>query len=353
MIALYKPYMPELPELPSIINSGSLAYGTYARSFEEELKAYLFAPHVLAVNSFFSALYIAMMVFGISAGDEVIASPMACLSSTQPLVARGLSVVWADVDASLGTLCPESVRKTITRRTKAILHNHFCGYPGHIDEINAIGREYGIPVIDDAIEAFGSLYKGKKLGDTGSDATVFSFNPVRFVNTIDGGAIVFNNKSHYEKAVLMRDCGIDRTRFRDNRQEINPGCDIAVPGIAGTMSEVNGYIGICQMKAIVGILDAHRLQARKWDAYFKNSDAAVPIRREGCRPNYWVYGILTENKLALLDDFRSLGYQASGVHINNSNYSVFGNSGISLPNAEKFDNTFLALPCGWWMDNKS
>ena len=98
-----------------------------------------------------------------------------------------------------GTLDPESVKQKITSKTKVIFHNHFCGYPGYIDEINSVGQDYGIPVVDDAIEAFGSEYKGKKIGNTGTDVTIFSFQAVRLPTTIDGGAIIFKDKTLYEK----------------------------------------------------------------------------------------------------------------------------------------------------------
>ena len=155
MIPLLKPYMPELPEMDAILHSGALAYGNYTKQFEEKLREYFRAPYVMAVNTFSSAIQVALTTLDIVPGDEVIASPMACLVSSQPYLAAGLSVRWADVDPERGTLDPESVRSRITPRTKAIVHNHFCGYPGHIDEINAIGKEFGIPVIVlSVLEAF-------------------------------------------------------------------------------------------------------------------------------------------------------------------------------------------------------
>ena len=89
---------------------------------------------------------------GLKYGDEVLASPMGCLVSTQPYASMGFKIKWCDIDTVTGTLDPDSVRAKITPNTKAIIHNHFCGYPGYIDEINSIGREYGIPIIDDGIE---------------------------------------------------------------------------------------------------------------------------------------------------------------------------------------------------------
>ena len=150
MIPLYKPYMPELPLLFEIMHSGALAYGNYTKQFENALAMYLSTetnkPYVIAVNTFGAAISVMLSTFGLKEGDEIIASPMACLASTQAYATSGLKVVWADVHPQTGTLCPDSVKRTITTNTKAVVHNHFCGYAGFIDEINAIGREYSIPV---------------------------------------------------------------------------------------------------------------------------------------------------------------------------------------------------------------
>lgn len=159
--------MPELPELDTILHSGQLAAGVYTRKFEELLQRYLGITHVAATNSFNGAVSVATATLGLQRGDEIIASPMACLASTQPYAGEGLRIVWADIDPETGTLDPDSVRSKITGKTKAIVHNHFCGYPGYIDEINAIGRENGLTVIDDGIECFGTTYRGKKIGACG------------------------------------------------------------------------------------------------------------------------------------------------------------------------------------------
>jgi dTDP-4-amino-4,6-dideoxygalactose transaminase len=352
MVPLYKPYMPPLPELNDILYSGALAYGHYTRLFEDALRDYLDEPYVMVTNTYASAVSVALFTLGVTFGDEVIASPMACLASTQPLVTHGLTVVWADVDPRTGTLSPDNVRKRITPKTKLILHNHFCGILGHIDEVNAIGKEYGIPVIDDGIEAFGGLYKGRKLGNTGTDVTIFSFNAVRLPNTVDGGAVVFKDKVMFERAILVRDAGIDRGRFRDDMREIDPSCDISIPGVSATMSNVNGYIGLCQMDKLDELIEKHRANAKAWDKYFVGNSEGQPIFQSETRVfNYWVYGVLAKNKQAWLQSFREKGYYASGVHVNNNLYSVFGKTQYDLHGVTEFYSTFLALPCGWWMEN--
>lgn len=349
MIPLFKPFMPDLPEINQILHSGSLAYGMYTKHFEEKLKEYFNCPYLLVTSSFSLAISVMLTTLGIQTGDEVIASPMACLVSSQPYLASGVHLNWADVDPSTGTLDPYSVEERITSKTKAIIHNHFCGYPGFIDEINDVGNKHGIPVVDDGIECFGTEYKGKRIGNCGSDVTVFSLSAVRFCNCIEGGILLFKNKEFYERGLMIRDCGIDRTHFRDELGEINPRCDIGLVGYSATMSNVNGYIGLMQMTEVDGLLADHRIQARKWDAFFEGKTKYTVIKRDDCNPNYWVYGILADNKADTIINFRDKGYYASGVHMRNDNYSAFGKHSHHLPGVDEFNNRFVALPCGWWM----
>jgi dTDP-4-amino-4,6-dideoxygalactose transaminase len=354
MIPIYKPYMPEnlLPELNEILYSGQLSYGKYGKQFEFQLKEFIGCDYILTINSYNTAMQVVLSTLELQFGDEVIASPVSCLASNQPFATKGLKVIWADINPRTGTLCPIDVETKITKNTKAIFHNHFCGYVGEIEAINVLGEKYDIPIIDDGIEAFGSEYKGKRLGNVGTDITVFSFQTVRLPNTIDGGAIVFNDKNLYEKALLIRDYGIDRKNFRNKEGEINPECDINLEGYGGLMSELNSFIGIKQMDDIENLLTIQKNNATNWDAKFANNDGIVSLKKtQDSLPNYWVYGVLCKNKKEAIREFKNEGFYATGVHINNNRYSVFNNT-ISLVGVNEFMNHFVAIPSGWWYTNK-
>lgn len=350
MIPLYKPYMPEnLPELNNILQSGALAYGKWGRKFEEKLGEYIGNSNIAVVNSFNSAMLVALSTLGIKPGDEIIASPMSCLASNQPFATIGAKVVWADIDPATGTLYPDSVKSRITKNTKTIFHNHHCGYPGYIDEINDIGKENGIYVIDDAIEGFGSEYKNKVIGNTGTDATVFSFQTVRLPNTIDGGAVSFKDNKLFEKAKRVRDFGIRREIFRDENGEISKKCDISEPGYGATISEINSYIGCVQMETINELINKQRQNSQIWNNKIDAENLQVKgIQKSFQNPNFWVFGVFTSNKIESLLNFREKGFYASGVHLPNNNYTVFGKQ-EELPGVEEFYTKFVALPCGWWM----
>lgn len=339
----------QMPELNAILYSGALAYGKWGRTFEQSIKQFVGCKEdVLVVNSFLASIQVVLTALGIQAGDEIIASPQSCLASTQPLVTFGAKVVWADIDPERGTLDPESVESKITTSTKVIFHNHYCSYPGYIDEINALGRKYGIIVIDDCIEAFGSKYKGHFLGDLETDITIFSFQTVRLPNTIDGGAIIFKDRALYEKASKVRDLGIERATFRDSMGEINPASDVSMHGYSVMMNEVNSYIGYCQMEELTKLFEHQRANARSWQQVMSNQYSNLRLLNTvDIEPSYWVFGILSEDKFLTINHFRELGYGASGVHIPNTYYSVFGLQG-HFPGVEQFYKQFVALPSGWW-----
>ena len=351
---IFKPYLPKgvSEGIEEILNSGKLAFGENGREFEERLSNFIGNKNLLTVSSYNHALLITLSTLGLKPGDEVIASPVSCLASNQPFVTKGLKVVWADVNPLSGSLLVDDVRSRITSKTKAIFHNHFCGYLGQVNEINDLGKEFDIPVIDDCIEAFGSEFNGKKTGNLGTDITVFSFETVRLPNTISGGAIVFNDEKMFEKAKLIRDYGIDRSKFRDDMNEINPNCDINLEGYGALMNELNSYIGLRQIETIGDLLEKQRENSRKWDVGVKlisNIEPLIPLFNT--KPNNWIYGILAKDKINTIKKFREKGFYATGVHLNNNVYSVFNNK-ENLKGVNEFMNHFVAIPSGWWLDLK-
>ena len=355
MIPLFKPYMPEdiLEDINEILFSGKLAFGKWGKLFEQEIALYLGTENISVVNSYSSALNIALEIFNINAGDEIIMSPMCCLQSTQPLAAKRIKIVWADVDPFTGTLDPTSVKNRITDKTKAIFHNQHLGYVGYIDEINKIAEEFGIYTIDDCVDGMGGIYKGNKVGNCGSDATIISFHAVRLPNALEGGAVVFKQEQHTVKANVIRDLGLERPLFRDDLGEINENYDVTTIGYGATTNEVNTYIGWKQMEKLDSLHKKQRDNATNWENYFVNNNiTAQPISIVSeTVPFYWVFGFFTENKLELMADFRNRGYYCSAVHLNNNRYSVFGEQ-IQFPGVTEFYRKFLALPVGWWMDVK-
>jgi dTDP-4-amino-4,6-dideoxygalactose transaminase len=295
-------------------------------------------------------MLLALQMAGVRPGDEVISSPMSCLASNLPVINYKAKIVWADIDPRTGTMDPDDVSKKITTKTKAIIHYHWAGYPGYINEINQIARNSNVIVIEDASEAFGSEYKGKKIGNTQSDIVCFSFNPVRLPCAIEGGGISFSDKKLFNEGLLGRDYGVDRSIFRNDEGEINPNCDISMPGYGATLNNLAGYIGSFQMDFLHSLLKKQSENGEAWDIYFDKINTGHPLSKNpAIKPNYWVYSISSLQRDDLLKDFRKKGFGASKLHIRNDHYSVFSGSADShLYGVEEFSRSVLCLPSGWW-----
>lgn len=357
MVPLFKPYMPdgifENTEFKNLLFSGRLINGKYKKLFLDALIQFIDTGNIVLCSSFFEAQSIVIKALGLKTDDEVILSPLSCLRSSTPFAFYGLKIIWADIDPATGTLDPEAVKSCITQNTKLIVHNQHLGYAGHIDEINAIGKEYDIPIIDDCLDGIGGTYKGKAIGNCGTDITIASFDPVRLPNTVSGACIITSKKELYEECSAATDLYIDRSAFRLPNGEINPDCDITKAGLSSSFSEINAFIGLQQMQDLTMLLSKRLKNASNWDNFFENNKHfnCKPLKSKYGIPNYWVYGMRTDLKEEIYSYFKTKNYEISGVHFPNHHYSVF-NSFPHLAGTEEFYKTFLALPCGWWMENE-
>ena len=205
-------------------------------------------------------------------------------------------------------------------------------------------------LIDDVSEAFGSEYKGFKAGNWDADATVYSFQTVRLPNSIDGGGLSFKNCLHAEKALLLRDYGIDRAHFRDDIGEIWSGCDIKVAAFGVLPSDINSYIGSRTLRQTDNLFKKQRENAILWEEALPRQFATPLIPLKNTTPNYWVFGTLAEKKREFIEMMRRrYNYYASSVHLPNNHYSLFGIN-RELPGVTEFQNHFVALPSGWWIN---
>jgi len=190
------------------------------------------------------------------------------------------------------------------------------------------------------------------VGKTGAYCSIFSFQTVRLPNTLEGGILLFKDKSLNEKAKKIRDYGIERSQFRDKNNEISSSCDITIEGYGALMSELNSYIGYRQMEDLPDLLVKQRSNGQFWKEYLESNYPDIkPIGfRSRINPNFWVFSFITDEKIKMLENFRAKGFYASGIHINNDLYSVFGKQS-ELKGVNEFVRKHLALPSGWWVNN--
>lgn len=350
MIPLVKPYIAPkekmMPEIEKILYSGYIAEGEAVYQFEKEFGEYIGNPNVLVLQSGTAALHIALLLLGVGVGDEVISTPMTAEPTNTTIAITGAKVVWADVDAKTGLLDPVSVRSKITEKTKAIMLVHYAGMVCNMDEFNKISKEYNIPIIEDTAHALGSKYNGKIIGSN-SRFTCFSFQAIKQMTTVDGGAIAFNNPEDIEPARRLRWFGLDKKVPRLQN-------DIKIAGYKYGMNNVNATIGSVQLKETPAIIDRYVKNGKKYDKELASIGGVTLVPYyANTEPSYWLYTMKVEKRENFMKMMESAGILASPLHHRTDTHSVFSESKCELPQMEEFYSSFVHIPCGWWVDDET
>lgn len=350
MLPLVKPYMPPrdelMPEIENILYSGYIAEGEAAWNFEDGLKELLGNPNTLAVQSGTAALHLALLSLNIGPGDEVISTPMTSEPTNTTIAITGAKVVWADVDPNTGLLDPKSVREKITEKTKAIMLVHYAGMVCDMDEFNKISEKTGIPIIEDAAHALGAKYQGKVIGSN-SRFTCFSFQAIKHMTTVDGGAIAFKNSDDVTPARKLRWFGLDKKVSRLEN-------DITRAGYKYGINNLTGIIGQIQLKHAQEIIDKYIANGKFYDEVLKGlSGITLVPYYEHTEPSYWIYTMKVDDRDNFIKMMESIDITASPLHHRSDTHSVFAGSKCDLPNMEDWYNKYVHIPCGWWVDEEA
>ena len=342
--------------LLEVLHSGFIGEGESVKTFENNLAKFIHNPFVASVNAGTSALHLAyhmalyddkLKSYDADSDLEIITSPMTCTATNTPIISNSAKIVWADCDPITGNICPDSIRKKISKKTKAIVMIHWGGNPCLIDEINQIGQEYGIKIIEDAAHAIGSEYKGKKIGAI-SDFTCFSFQAIKHLTSIDGGALLCKNEQDYERAKLLRWFGIDREP--KTKEKIDLRCEIDVPeaGYKFHMNNISAVVGNENLKHIDFIIGKHRENALFYNQIFTENN--IKYAPENEKSAYWLYTIHVDNRDELITKLQEHGIASSKVHARNDTHSMFKDFyDENLLGVEEFNRTHLCIPVGWWV----
>ena len=351
MIPLFRPFVSEdLDEITKILYSGNLAFGHYGQRLETALADFLSANNVVFFNTYNSAWQALLKAYQGKINEAYVPS-FACAASIQPFNTEGLNIKWLEIIPDTGQCKVLDDYEINERSLVSVGHN--CGYLSDIDRFENLSVS-GATIVHDCIEAFGSKWRGKYLGDSSlTKIAVFSTDTVRILNTITGGFIACADSNLAEELRIIRDYGIERKHYRCANGEISLDYDIRYPGFGSKSSEINNYIGLKNLYEISSILEMHKKNADIWSRKLDSLNIAFSSLKISNKssPNYWVYGILVDNKDDVIDRLNQYGFQASGVHSIVALNSVFGNK-VLLPGAQEFNRRFLALPCGWWVDIK-
>jgi dTDP-4-amino-4,6-dideoxygalactose transaminase len=311
-------------------------------------------PNVGMVSDVSAGITLALRLAGVQPKDEVIVSPMCCTATTMPIANLFARPVWCDVDPDTGVIDPEKIPGLISRRTKAILFNHWGGDVAESETVRAIAHEHGLRTVEDAAEAFGAEVDGRHLGNDTADFTVYSFYATKHLTTGEGGAIICASTQDVERAVRLKRYGIRKATFRLPDGDLNPGSDIPEAGYNFPMNNIAAAIGIEQMKTVADTVARHQENGRFFDEALADVPGLTLLRRRiDARSAYWVYTVLAERRDDLKVALRHRGIVAQRLHLRNDRYSCFPPSATPLPGVDAFDCQALAIPCGWWVGPES
>jgi len=221
----------------------------YINRFEEAFKRHLGVNYAIATSSCTGALHMGMAAMGIGPGDEVIVADTNWIATVSPIVHLGAKPIFVDILVDSWCLDPELVEKAITSRTKAIVAVHLYGNLCDMDKLLALGEKHGVPIIEDAAEAIGSIYHGKRAGSMGKFGA-FSFHGTKTLTTGEGGMFVTDDRELYEQVLTLSNHGRARRQAKQFWPEI--------VGFKYKMSNIQASIGLAQMERIDELVDRKR-----------------------------------------------------------------------------------------------
>lgn len=345
--------------LDTVFASGFINEGVQVQELHRRLCPILGSPYTVLTNAGTSALTMALRLAGVGPGTNVVATAMTCIASNTPIINLGADVRWADVDPLSGMVTVEQVAARIDENTKAVMFVDWGGVMPEVAELDALCREKGVKLIQDAAHAFMAEYRGRPISEF-ADYTCFSFQAIKHFTCGDGGALVCRSESDYELAKKLKWFGFDREKAKDERgnwkgQQAEADILEGEVGYKFNMNNVAAAIGLAQLAHVDFILGRHRENAALYDAAFAGNPFIRPIvRPDGSRPAFWVYTmVLTDDRIdrdALLNALVERGIHAGQVHVPNDDYTCFNAFRTDLPGTRRFAARQFSLPCGWWME---
>jgi dTDP-4-amino-4,6-dideoxygalactose transaminase len=335
--AQYQQMKPEIDAaVLRAIDSGQFVLGPEVAAFEERFAAYCNVRHCLAVNSGTSALHLALLAAGVGPGDEVITVSMTFVATTAAILYSGARPVFVDVDPVTWTMDPKLIEAAVTPRTKAILPVHLHGLMADMGAIMEIARRHNLVVIEDAAQAHGAEYKGRRAGSIG-DLGCFSFYPGKNLGAYgEGGAVVCNQPEFARRISLLRDWGQE-----SKYNHVVPGYNYRMDGIQGAVLNV-------KMNYIEAWTEARRSVASHYDQWLEKCRCRRPAPTPHSRHVYHVYAVAFERR-----DEAQKALQAAGistgihypvpVHLQKA-YANLGYGVGDFPITERLANELLSLP---------
>lgn len=274
---------PEIDEstiaaVSEVLRSGWITGGPKVKEFETVLSKYLGGRLVRTFISGTSALEVALRVLGIGPGDEVITTPISWVATSNVILAVGATPVFADIDPSSHNIDLIQVRNAITPKTRVIIPVHLAGLPVDMDHLYSLAEAYNLRVIEDAAQAIGSTWKGKRIGSFG-DLVSFSFQATKNITTGEGGCLVLNNDEEAGLAEKFRLQGVTRNGF--------DSMEVEVLGGKFNMADIAATIGLGQFSEIETITAKRRALAQRYFTAFGQDFNSALLPPEDTGDSNW------------------------------------------------------------------
>ncbi len=306
MIPIAKPWIgeEEKSEVEKVLDSGYLASGEWVKRFEKEFSSYIGVREALATTNGTQALILALEAVGVK-NREVIVPSFTFIASATSIIRAGGKPVFVDVDEKTYNIEPEDVKRKITTKTIAIMPVHLYGQAANMDEIMEIAEDHNLYVIEDAAQAHGAEWRGKKVGGIG-DIAAFSFYPTKNMTTGEGGMVTTNNDELAEKVAMLRNHG-QKERYLHTALGWN-----------FRMTNIAAAIGLVQLKKLDKANEIRRGNASYYNELLGNR-VIVPYVDKRAKHVYHQYTIRVKNRNALIEKFKKNGigygiYYPRGIH---------------------------------------
>ena len=290
----------DLDLVKKTIKSGWLTHGKNTTMFEEKFKKYTNSKYAVTVSSCTAALHISCLALNLKKGDEVIVPAMSHTATSHAVEYTGAKAIFADIDFNTGNIDPKNIEKKITKKTKAVIIVHMAGLSCEIKTIIKICKKNKIKLIEDCAHSIGTRYKNIHAGNFGISGC-FSFYPTKQITTGEGGMLVTNNKSFYNKIKKLKAFGIDK----DINQRKKQGTyDVKTLGFNYRLTDFQSALGLKQIMNYKNNLRKRHLIAKN---YIKRLEKIKQIK---CMPyssdcSYFVFQIFCKNRDKLLKHFKN------------------------------------------------
>jgi dTDP-4-amino-4,6-dideoxygalactose transaminase len=337
-----------LKHLTDAFNVGWLGMGAFTKEFEERISEYigLEKRHVVATNTGTSALHIGLIAAGVQAGDEVITPSFNYVADHQAVTAIGAKVVMCDIkESNLGIDC-EKAGELITKKTKAIIPLHFAGIPCDIESVYYLAKKHHLRVVEDCCHAFGSTVNGRKIGSFG-DISCFSFDPVKIITSIDGGAVVVNSEKEMDHLQHLRLLGVDKDTTLRYQNQRAWDYDVVCQGYRYHMTNILASVGISQIKRADEFIESRRKVCRTYNEAFGQIEQVKVPETDFSNVSPFIYSLrILNGKREGLIDFLKARDIDTGIHFVPVHKHAFYKNSIcgDMSVTEKVVKEVLTLP---------